>query len=143
MVPNEKFITTTFTNWTHNNRLQRYPINFQVAYQTDLEKLFPLLREVVSSHPKVLSGDQLPIELRPDAEISKFVDSGIEILVEFWMEGVDDGENRVGADLLFMIWTALQENGIKIPYPQREIKVLNGALNHDIERARSPNTDDD
>ena len=101
------------------------------------------MREVVSSHPKVLSGDQLPIELRPDAEISKFVDSGIEILVEFWMEGVDDGENRVGADLLFMIWTALQENGIKIPYPQREIKVLNGALNHDIERARSPNTDDD
>lgn len=126
MVPNEKFITTSFTNWTHNNKLQRYPINFQVAYKTDLEMLFPILREVVASHPKVLSGDELPIELRPDAEISGFKDSGIEILVEFWMEGVDDGENRVGADLLFMIWTALKDNGVQIPFPQREVKIVNG-----------------
>ena len=42
----------------------------------------------------------MPIEMRPDVEIAKFVDSGIEILVEFWMEGVDDGANRVNADLL-------------------------------------------
>jgi small-conductance mechanosensitive channel len=121
MVPNEKFITTTFTNWTHDNKLQRYSINFQVAYKTDLEKMFPILREVIASHPQVLSGDELPIELRPDAEISKFADSGIEILVEFWMEGIDDGPNRVGADLLLMIWTALKENGIQIPFPQREV----------------------
>ena len=123
MVPNEKFITTTFTNWTHDNKLQRYPINFQVAYKTDLEKMFPILREVIASHPQVLSGDELPIELRPDAEISKFADSGIEILVEFWMEGIDDGPNRVGADLLLMIWTALKENGIQIPFPQREVSL--------------------
>lgn len=124
MVPNEKFITTAFTNWTHNNKQQRYSLNFQVAYKTDLEKLFEIVREIVASHPKVLSGDELPIALRPDAEIAKFGDSGIDILVEFWMEGIDDGENRVGADLLLMIWTALKANGIQIPFPQREVKVL-------------------
>ena len=124
MVPNEKFITTSFTNWTHNNKMQRYPINFQVAYDTDLEKMFPILREVIASHPQVVSGDDVPIELRPDAEISKFADSGIEILVEFWMEGIDDGENRVGADLLLMIWQALKANGIVIPFPQRVVKVV-------------------
>ena len=124
MVPSEKFITSSFTNWTHNNKLQRYPINSQVAYKTDLEKLFKILREIVTSHPKVLSGDHFPIALRPDAEIASFGDSGIEILVEFWMEGVDDGDNRVGADLLLMIWTALKENDIQIPFPQREVKVL-------------------
>jgi small-conductance mechanosensitive channel len=64
------------------------------------------------------------VALRPDAEIAKFGDSGIDILVEFWMEGIDDGENRVGADLLLMIWTALKANGIQIPFPQREVKVL-------------------
>ena len=53
MVPNEQFITTSFTNWTHNNLKQRYPITFQVAYGTDLEKMFPILREVVASHPQV------------------------------------------------------------------------------------------
>ena len=124
MVPNEKFITTSFTNWTHNNKLQRYPLNFQVAYKTNLEKLFEIVRGVISSHPQVLSGDDLPIALRPDAEIAKFGESGIDILVEFWMEGIDDGDNRVGADLILMIWTALKENGIQIPFPQREVKVL-------------------
>ncbi|HAD87574.1 MAG TPA: mechanosensitive ion channel protein [Rhodospirillaceae bacterium] len=123
MVPNEKFITTAFVNWTHHNQKQRYPINFEVAYGTDLEKLFDILREVVASHPRVLSGEDVPFEERPDAEIASFAESGIEILVEFWMEGVDDGKNRVGADLLFMIWKALQDNGIEIPYPHRVITI--------------------
>jgi small-conductance mechanosensitive channel len=124
MVPNERFITTAFVNWTHDNQKQRYPLNFQVAYGTDLEKLFAIVREVVASHPKVLSGDDLPVAERPDAEIAGFGESGIGILVEFWMEGIDDGDNRVGADLLLMIWTALQANGIEIPFPRREVRIL-------------------
>jgi len=123
MVPNEKFITTSFTNWTHNNGLQRYPINFQFAYDTDLEKMFPILRDVVASHPKVISGDDVAIEFRPDAEIAKFEESGINILVEFWMEGIDDGEHRVGGDLMLMIWQTLKANGIVIPFPQRVVRV--------------------
>lgn len=127
MVPNEQFITTNFINWTHKNKKQRYSIEFQVAYSTDLHKLFDILRKVVASHPKVLSGDDLPIEERPDAEIAGFGDSGVDILIEFWMEGIDDGENRVGGDLYLMIWDALKENNIEIPFPQREVKILNEA----------------
>ncbi|MDH3580686.1 MAG: mechanosensitive ion channel, partial [Hyphomicrobiales bacterium] len=127
MVPNEKFITTSFVNWTHNNQKQRYDLTFQVAYSTDLEKLFPIVRDIVASHPKVLSGEEVPDAERPDAEISSFDDSGITILVEFWMEGIDDGENRVGADLNMMIWTALRENGVQIPFPQREVRILGDA----------------
>ncbi|MED5509317.1 MAG: mechanosensitive ion channel domain-containing protein [Pseudomonadota bacterium] len=124
MVPNEQFITTSFTNWTHKNQKQRYSLTFQVAYKTDLHKLFDLVREVVASHPQVISGADIPIEERPDAEIQGFADSGIDILVEFWMEGIDDGRNRVGGDLLLMIWDTLQQHGIEIPFPQREIKIL-------------------
>ncbi len=125
MVPNEQFITSNFVNWTHKNLKQRYAINFQIAYDTDLHKLFDILREVVASHPQVLSGDDIPIEERPDAEIAGFGDSGVDILVEFWMEGIDDGKNRVGADLLLMIWDALKENNMEIPYPRREVTLLN------------------
>ncbi|MBT7951157.1 MAG: mechanosensitive ion channel [Gammaproteobacteria bacterium] len=125
MVPNEQFITTNFVNWTHKNKKQRYPIEFTVAYDTDLDLLFKVVREVVATHPKVLSGDELPIEERPDAEIAGFGDSGINILVEFWMEGIDDGPNRVGADLMHMIWNVLKENSIEIPYPHRYVKLLN------------------
>ena len=125
MVPNEKFITTSFVNWTHKNHKQRYSLNFSVAYKTDLDQLFELVREVVARHPQVISGPDIPIEERPDAEISAFGDSGIDILVEFWMEGIDDGPNRVRADLLLDIWRALRDHGIEIPFPQREVRVLN------------------
>lgn len=127
MVPNEQFITTSFTNWTHKNAKQRYSLDFQVAYKTDLHLLFKVVREVVASHPQVISGEDIPIEERPDAEIKGFADSGIDILVEFWMEGIDDGPNRVGADLLLMIWDKLKQHGIEIPFPQREIKILGEA----------------
>lgn len=127
MVPNEKFITTSFVNWTHHNKKQRYSLTFQVAYSTDLENLFPIVRSIVASHPQVLSGAGIPIAERPDAEIKSFDDSGISILVEYWMEGIDDGENRVGADLNMMIWKALRENGIEIPFPQREVRILGDA----------------
>ena len=125
MVPNERFITTAFTNWTHNNAKQRYALHFEVAYKTDLEPMFEAIREVCAQHPQVLSGERYPIEERPDAEIEGFADSGIKILVEFWMEGIDDGKNRVGGDLYLMIWMKLKEMGVEIPFPQREIKVLN------------------
>jgi small-conductance mechanosensitive channel len=125
MVPNEQFITSSYTNWTHKNPKQRYPLNFQVAYSTDLDLLFDNIRAICAAHPKVISGDDLPIEERPDAEIAGFGDNGIDILVEFWMEGVDDGPNRVGADLLHDIWRSIQEHGMQIPFPQREVRILN------------------
>ncbi len=124
IVPNEQFITLPFVNWTHNNQKQRYSLEFSVAYKTDLHTMLRLVREVVASHPKVLSGPELPIEERPDAEISSFGDSGVNILVEFWMLGIDDGENRVGADLLLMIWDVLKENAIEIPFPQRDVRII-------------------
>jgi small-conductance mechanosensitive channel len=124
MVPNEKFITSSYTNWTHKNKRQRYPLEFQVAYSTDLDKLFDNIRAICVAHPKVLSGEHIPIEERPDAEIAGFGESGIDILVEFWIEGVDDGVNRVGADLLHAIWKSIQENGMQIPFPQREVRIV-------------------
>jgi len=125
MVPNERFITSNFINWTHKNKKQRYDLEFSVAYDTDLHKLFEIVREIVASHPEVLSDPDLPFEEQPDAEIKAFGDSGVEILVEFWMEAIDDGAKRVRADLLLMIWDALRENGIQIPFPQREVRVIN------------------
>lgn len=124
MVPNERFITSAFVNWTHNNNKQRYTLDFSVAYATDIEAMLPIVRDLVASHPQVLSGPGIPKGERPDVEIKGFGESGIDILVEFWMEGIDDGENRVGADLLLMIWSTLKAHGIEIPFPQREVRVL-------------------
>ena len=53
------------------------------------------------------------------------------MFVEFWMEGIDDGKNRVGGDLLLIIFETLRENNISIPFPQREVRVLNERENTD------------
>ncbi len=135
MVPNEQFITTRFVNWTHNNKKQRYSIDFQVAYKTDIPLMLDIVKKVVRSHPQVIDGPDTPIEERADVEISGFGDSGIDILVEFWMEGIDDGANRVGADLLLMIWQALRDNDIEIPFPQREVTILSPGVGNSIRDA--------
>ncbi len=119
VVPNEQFITTTFTNWTHRDKFQRYEIEFSVAYKTDMDQMLAIVRKTVRSHPKVLEKPELA-----DAEISEFGESGVDILVEFWMDGIDDGPNHVDADLKLMIWHALKENNIEIPFPQREVKIV-------------------
>lgn len=124
VVPNDVFFSETFTNWTHKNKKQRYAIDFNVAYSTDLDKLFPLVKDMLESHPKVLSGDDLPIEEKPDIEISGFGDNGIDLHIEFWMEAIDDGEHRVGGDLLYSLWKLMNDNGFDFPFPQREVRLL-------------------
>jgi small-conductance mechanosensitive channel len=124
MVPNETFIVSSFTNWTHKNRKQRYRVDFSVAYHSDIRKLVEIIKDVVSTHPQVISGPDVPLEERLDCEIDSFGDSGINMFVEFWMEGIDDGRNRVGGDLMLMILEAIQEHGFEIPFPQREVRVL-------------------
>ncbi len=127
LVPNESFITKPFTNWTHKDQRQRYRVDFSVAYDTNIRKLCQLIREVVASHPQVISGDHIPIAERPDCEIAGFGDSGVNMFVEFWMDGIDDGPNRVGGDLLLLIFETLQQHGIAIPFPQREVRLLPGS----------------
>ncbi|MBN4073677.1 MAG: mechanosensitive ion channel protein [Gammaproteobacteria bacterium] len=119
VVPNEQFITSSFTNWTHTDRNQRYAFTFSVAYKTDIDNMLTIIRKTIRSHPQVLDSPELA-----DVEINEFGESGIDILVEFWMEGIDDGINHVEADLKLMIWHALKENNIEIPFPQREVKIV-------------------
>ncbi|WP_423839783.1 mechanosensitive ion channel [Vibrio mytili] len=132
VVPNEKFISSSFTNWTHKNTKQRYRVDFSVAYKTDVRSMVELIKDAVASHPQVLSGPKVPFEERPDCEIDSFGDSGINMFVEFWMEGIDDGRNRVGGDLLLIILETLQENGIEIPFPQRDIRVVSNHSDEEI-----------
>jgi small-conductance mechanosensitive channel len=119
MVPNDRFITTQFTNWTHEDPRQRYEVEFSVAADTDLHKVPPLIIKAVSAHEQVL---QEPEE--PDVELRKFGDNGIEFAVEFWVSGIDDGKNKFTSEVRFLIWDALKKAGISMPFPQREIRIL-------------------
>ena len=76
----------------------------------------------MSKHPRVLN-EPYP----PDCELRGFGDSGVDFAVEFWVNGLDDGPNKFTSDVLFLIWNALKDNGITIPYPHRVVE-LKGEL---------------
>jgi len=119
MVPNVKFIDEAYENWTHKDPRQRYEVYFSVAYGTDLNKLEDILIPEISKHPKVL---QEPEE--PDLELREFGDFGIKFAIEFWCDGIDDGENKFTSDLNFIVWRTLKKHKIEMPLPQREIRIL-------------------
>jgi len=119
VVPNEQFITTAFTNWTHQDSRQRYEFEFSISYESDIEKVPGIIIAAISEHPQVLQQPELP-----DCEIRDFAESGVVFGVEYWIDGIDDGENRVDADLKMIIWKTLKEHQIKMPYPQREVRII-------------------
>lgn len=123
VVPNEQFITTAFTNWTRKNPFQRYTVEFSVSYHSDIPSIPALILEAVRKHPQILDTPE-----PPDCEIIKFGDSGVDFHVEYWIEGIDDGKNRVDSDLMLIIWNTLKENNISMPFPQREVRILTGEL---------------
>lgn len=121
VVPNEDFITSRIVNWSDAGSRNRYAVEFSVAYDTDINVVPEIIGKAVASHPAVLD-DPEP----PDCELAGFGDSGVDFSVEFWVEGIDDGKNKYTSEVRFLIWNALKDAGIEIPFPQREIRYREG-----------------
>lgn len=121
VVPNEDFITTRVVNYSDSGSANRLEAAFSVSYDTDINKIPALIEAAVSAHPSVLQKPE-----PPDCELRGFGESGIDFVVEFWVNGIDDGKNRYTSDILFVIWNALKDNNIEIPFPQRVIEIKGG-----------------
>jgi len=119
VVPNEQFITTAFTNWTRKDPFQRYTVEFSVSYNSDIPAIPALILAAIRKHPQIIETPD-----PSDCEIIEFADSGVVFQVEYWMEGIDDGKNRVDSDLMLIIWKTLKEHNISMPFPQREVRIL-------------------
>ena len=118
VVPNEDFITTRVVNYSDSGSANRLEADFSVSYDTDITLVPAIVEAAVAKHPGVLSKPE-----KPDCELRGFGDSGIDFSVEFWVNGIDDGKNKYTSDVLFLVWNALKENDIEIPYPHRVIEI--------------------
>ena len=108
-------------NYSDSGSANRLEAAFSVSYDTDINKIPALIEAAVAAHPDVLSKPE-----PPDCELRGFGDSGIDFAVEFWVEGIDDGKNKYTSDILFVIWNALKDADIEIPYPQRVVEIKGG-----------------
>ena len=122
VVPNEDFITTRVVNYSDSGSANRYEAPFSVSYDTYINLVPGIIAAAVAKMPDVLDAPY-----PPDCELRGFGESGVDFAVEFWVNGVDDGPNKYTSDVLFVIWNALKDNNITIPYPHRTIE-LSGEL---------------
>jgi len=118
MVPNEDFIIQKVTNWSYTNNRARIEINLGVAYGSDLTMVRDILLNCARENPRCLN--------YPEAEcfVTSFGEYDIKFTLYFWISDIVEGRAKPKSDVLINIWDKLQENNIRIPFPQREIKSL-------------------
>jgi small-conductance mechanosensitive channel len=121
IVPNETLISTTVQNQTYSNTKLRLATTVGVAYDTDLDLASRLMTDVATAHPRALE------EPAPKVFLSLFGESCINLELGFWISDPEEGKGNIVSDINFAVWRAFKENGIVIPFPQREVRVLNPA----------------
>ncbi len=116
IVPNSRFITGNVVNWTHNHKLTRFSVVVGVAYGSDVEKVRDVLVECAKQHPQVVKNPE------PFVFFSDFADSQLTFTLQFFSRSVFRIE-FVKSDIRFAIDKAFRENGITIPFPQRDLHI--------------------
>lgn len=118
MVPNEKFITSSFVNWTHSDPSQRYEIPFSVSYDADLHLVPPLIGKAIAKQPFVL-----PKPEPPACELRGFGENGANFAALFWVKGFEERRSSFLSDVHFAIWDALKGAGIEMPNPVQNLRL--------------------
>ncbi|MDX1829138.1 MAG: mechanosensitive ion channel [Lutibacter sp.] len=117
IIPNHIFLTNTLYNWTQNGRLIIETVKVGVAYGSDVEKVKKLLIEAAVENPKV-SKVKMPSVL-----FNNFGDSTLDFILRF-STTQSFTSPAIKSELRFAIDKKFRENNIQIPFPQRDIHII-------------------
>ncbi|MDR3159268.1 MAG: mechanosensitive ion channel [Zoogloeaceae bacterium] len=118
IVPNEALVANIVQNQTFSDSRTRVATGVSVAYSSDLEKVLPLMESIARAQPRVL------IDPEPRATIIRFADSGIDLELGFWIGDPENGASVLRSQINLEIWRRFRAEGIEIPFPQREVRLL-------------------
>ena len=114
LIPNQNFFTQEAESYTAEETSRRDVVMVGAAYHHEPKQVIAVLEDVARQHEKVL---QYPA---PAAFTVDFADSSINYKLLFWVRNPLEAFG-VGSDLRQAIWTAFEDNGIGIPFPQRQV----------------------
>lgn len=114
IVPNSRLIVQQFVNWSHNDNKARFYITVGVAYGSDTELVKNILLNVARGNAFVLRHPP------PFVRFVDFGNSSLDFELHFWSHEFIRIED-VKSDLRFDIDRAFRENGVTIPFPQRDV----------------------
>ena len=118
LIPNEDLITGQVVNWSHSNDFVRLDIHFGTAYGDDPHRVRALAIEAAKSVDRVLT------HRAPVCHIVGFGDSSVDYILRFWIKDPTGGLTNIRGNVYLALWDAFKENDISIPFPQREVRVL-------------------
>lgn len=118
VVPNEMLVSGPVQNYSLTDRTLRLTTHVTVDYQTDIESALKLLEQAAASIERVLK------EPAPNALLLKFGNDGLELEIGFWIADPENGRLGVISDVNLAIWRALKAHQITVPFPQRELRMV-------------------
>jgi small conductance mechanosensitive channel len=115
VIPNRKIVGEVLHNY---GAIRQLDLVVGVAYRTDLTAALSVINTVLQQSARVLK------DPAPAVGIAMLADSSINIAVKPWTNLADFGPSR--AELYQAIVERFRERNIEIPFPQREVRMLNG-----------------
>lgn len=121
LIPNEDLVTQKVVNWTYTDKNTLVKIAFGANYDADPRLVCKLASEIAAAHPRATRGKT------PNCILTEFAEHGMKFSLTFWIAD-PDGMDGVKSDVMLSLWDAFKREGIRVPYPVREIRVRGGAL---------------
>ena len=117
VIPNHLYLTNSLYNWTQNGTTTRESVQVGVAYGSDVQLVKKLLLQAADEHDDILKFPQ-PLVLFTD-----FGDSSLNFKL---IVTLNDSFQAIipKSDLRFKIDQLFRENNVTIPFPQRDIHII-------------------
>lgn len=123
IVPNHKFITENVINWSHHSYDRRFQVDVGVSYGSDVDLVKKSLLECGLSQEELIKEEHH----KPFVRFTDFGDSSLNFSLMFWTKDIFHVEH-IKSELRYKIFKSFKTNGIKIPFPQRDIHVIPDSL---------------
>ena len=120
IVPNSQFTSSNIVNWSYGDPRIRLDIDVGVSYGSNLDLVLKSLKEVALESPKVLKDPE------PDVLLREFGESSWNMRLRLWIDN-PERHHQVRSDINCAIVRKFRENGIEIPFPQRDLHVRSHA----------------
>ena len=121
LIPNEDLVTQKVTNWTYTDKNTLVKVNFGTNYDADPNLVCKLAIGTAATAPRALKNKP------PSCLLIEFAEAGMKFSLTFWIAD-PDGMDRVKSDVMLALWDAFKREGIRVPYPVRDIRIRGGAL---------------
>jgi small-conductance mechanosensitive channel len=117
LIPNEDLITQQVENWSFSNSTVCVKMPVGIAYNADVRKAMALCEEAARQTERIIQ------EPPPQCLLVAFGESSVDLELGVWINDPINGVKNVKSAVLLNIWDAFHEQGIEIPYPQRDVHI--------------------